>query len=95
MKWILGDNVNINDIHATAVLLPEKARILEYFQNHTSNAAYASSTVIDVTTHTDTRIPEALYNDGEYRWSATLVYLFKKYNLKLNDDFIQHVLSKS
>ena len=95
MKWILGDNVNINDIISTAVVLPEKAKILEYFQNHTSNAAYASSTIVDVTTHTDTKIPEALYNDGEYRWSATLVYLFEKYNLKLNDEFIQHVLSNS
>lgn len=95
MKWILGDNVNINDIAATAVVLPEKAKILDYFHNHASNVAYASSTVVDVTTHTDTRIPEALYNDGEFRWSATLVYLFDKYNLKLNDDFIQHVLNNA
>ena len=36
----------------------------------------------------------ASYTDGEYEWYDDWVYHFEKYNLKLNDDFIAHVLSK-
>lgn len=95
MKWILGSKVDINNIQATAILLPQKAKILSYLKNHTSNAAYASSTIIDLVTKEDTQLPEVAYNDGEYLWSSTLVYHFEKYNLKLDDDFIQHVLNNT
>lgn len=95
MKWILSSEVNINNIQATAILLPQKAKILAYFKNHTSNAAHASSTIIDLVTNQDTRLPKVAYNDGKYSWSSTLVYHFEKYNLKLDDDFIQHVLNNT
>ena len=36
----------------------------------------------------------ASYTDGEYEWYDDWIYHFEKYNLKLNDDFIAHVLSK-
>lgn len=35
------------------------------------------------------------YNDGVYVWTNEEVFLFNKYDLKLNDDFIQHILTKS
>ena len=33
------------------------------------------------------------HSDGVYQWYEDEIYHFEKYNLKLNDDFIQHVLS--
>ncbi len=29
--------------------------------------------------------------DGVYSWTSTLIYYVKRYNLKLPDDFIEHV----
>ena len=34
------------------------------------------------------------YSDGEYEWYDSEIYHFEKYNLKLNNDFIQHVLNR-
>ncbi len=34
------------------------------------------------------------YSDGEYLWDTREIYHFEKYDMKLNDDFIQHVLDK-
>lgn len=34
-------------------------------------------------------------SDGEYIWYESEIYHFEKYNLKLNDDFIEHVLKHS
>ena len=31
------------------------------------------------------------YTDGEYSWSTQGIYHFEKYNLRLNEDFIQYV----
>ena len=42
------------------------------------------------------RIPGAMFcaSDGEYEWQTEEIYYFEKYNIKLNEDFIAHVLSK-
>ena len=32
------------------------------------------------------------FSDGEYAWTSDLPYYVEKYNLKLPDDFIEHVL---
>jgi hypothetical protein len=34
-------------------------------------------------------------DDGAYYWTSEEIYHFEKYDLKLNTDFIDHVLSKS
>ena len=33
--------------------------------------------------------------DGVYSWNSALSYYVQKYNLKLNDDFINHVLNQT
>lgn len=39
--------------------------------------------------------PDHGRSDGVYRWGESLAYYVDKYNLKLPDDFVSHVLSKS
>ena len=34
-------------------------------------------------------------NDGKYAWRSDLIYYIEKYNLKLPDDFIIHVINNS
>ena len=36
-----------------------------------------------------------IIHDNKYSWTSYLIYYIEKYNLKLNDEFIQHVLSNS
>lgn len=46
---------------------------------------------------TDKQIDTQFYGmtDGTYHWSNVLIYYVDKYNIKLPDDFINHILSKS
>lgn len=34
-------------------------------------------------------------SDGTYMWYESEIYHFEKYNIKLNDDFIEYVLNRS
>jgi len=36
----------------------------------------------------------AYHCDGKYDWCTDVIYHFEKYNLKLADEFIEHVLSQ-
>lgn len=35
------------------------------------------------------------YSDGEFEWTSEITYLFKNYDLKLNDKFIEKVKALS
>lgn len=35
-----------------------------------------------------------LFNSDSWFWTNEMVYHFEKYNLKLNDDFINHILNQ-
>ena len=37
---------------------------------------------------------KVLYRDDEYEWRSEEAYLVDKYDMKVSDDFIQHVMSK-
>ena len=71
----------------------EKNDILEYLKSFSPNC-YSSALVNDILEDQETDISEVGYTDGEYIWYSSWIYHFEKYNLKLNDDFIAHVLSK-
>lgn len=53
---------------------------------------FTSMFVVDIITNTDTKKIDNGYSDGEYIWYESEIYYFEKYNLKLNDDFIKHIL---
>lgn len=48
----------------------------------------------DVFTGEPLGIEKYFINDGEYIWNSDLAYYVEKYNLKLSDEFTQHVLTK-
>ncbi len=68
-------------------------KIIEYLKN-------GSITYVTATKNVDIFTNEVLpgfrsgMTDGKYTWNSVLPYYVQKYNLKLNDDFIQHVLSQ-
>lgn len=48
----------------------------------------------DIFTNEVMNIPLNCMTDGVYAWRSDVIYYFEKYNLKLDDDFIYHVLKK-
>lgn len=74
--------------------IKEKSLILNYFSS-VSPKAYSGSKVVDAITGEKTDIFNNMFSDNEFTWTSVTVFLFKKYNLQLNEDFIQHVLSRS
>ena len=70
----------------------EKQTILEYLKNGRKGAT-AAGFATDVIT--GERIPGEFccFSDGKYGWRSDTIYYFEKYNLKLNDDFINDVLN--
>lgn len=71
--------------------IPNKNKILEYLKSF--DAEYCSAALVyDVVTGKETQTDELGFTDGEYTWYSSWIYHFEKYNLKLNDDFIEHIL---
>lgn len=33
-----------------------------------------------------------MYNDGEYAWRSDIIYYVEKYNMRLEEDFVNKVL---
>ncbi len=57
-------------------------------------SAYTSQPIIDRFTNRELDEINNAFLDGIYTWYATEIYHFEKYNLKLNDEFIEYVLNK-
>lgn len=68
-------------------------KIVQYMRSFEPEC-FSSAFVIDIVNGFDTQIDDTGFTDGEYTWYTSWIYHFEKYNLKLNDDFIAHVLSK-
>lgn len=73
---------------------PEKEAILSYLKSGSLDAI-AGSCSIDVFTGESTGIPGSVRSDGTYSWGGDLAYYVDKYNLRLPDEFVNHVLSKT
>lgn len=56
--------------------------------------AFTSLPVNDIYTNQEVLSANNAHSDGEYTWYESEIYHFEKYNLKLNDDFIEYVLDK-
>lgn len=73
--------------------IDSKDKVLAYMKSF--EPEYCSTAYVDdIVTGAETGIDELGFFDGEYTWYSHWIYHFEKYNLKLNDDFIAHVLSK-
>ena len=73
--------------------IPRKEEILAYMKRFPFSA-YTSQPVYDFFTGEETAPADNQRTDGVYIWYESWIYHFEKYNLKLNDDFVQYVLSQ-
>ncbi|MCI5555132.1 MAG: hypothetical protein MR378_09610 [Ruminococcus sp.] len=74
--------------------LAEKEIIMQYFSTHPA-VAIVSCAATDYITGKSLSESVMLFHDGTYCWTNEEVYHFEQYDLKLNDDFVEYVLSKS
>ena len=98
MKYIL--NYDIDDMSAEELKkqfmdnpISNKNEILKYMKA-LSPSIFTSAPVIDIFTDKEVKSADNGYSDGEYSWRESEIYYFEKYNLKLNNDFIEYVLEK-
>lgn len=99
MKYVTKDEISemkTNEIKScfSAESDSHKDRILSYMKNAPIVAA-TTVLVTDYITKEQLRKANNAHSDGTYQWYEDEIYHFEKYNLKLNDDFVQHVLSNS
>lgn len=73
--------------------IPDKYKVLDYLKSF-GKYAYTTQHAIDMVTGEKLDFINDLRTDGVYSWSDSEIYHFEKYNLKLNEDFIQHVLNR-
>ena len=68
-----------------------KDTILEYM--NAGNGCMASpSFITDVITGERVLRPRVTMHDGVYLWSSSLIYHVEKYNVRLPEEFVRHVL---
>ncbi len=99
MKFIRNKSVNKlteEEMKAnfSAVEIDGKQEILKYMKSFSEPFAFTSQPVIDKFTNKEIENINNAFSDGEYTWYASEIYHFEKYNLKLNADFIEHVLNR-
>lgn len=70
-----------------------KEKILNYLKNGNVHMVTASR-IVDV--FTGKKVNGELFhmNDGKYSWSSKIPYYVEKYNLRLPEEFEQHVLKQ-
>lgn len=73
--------------------IQEKNKILNYLNKY-KPSAFTSEPVFDKITGEQVYEVDNGHTDGTYQWYESDIYHLRKYNLKLNDDFIEYVLSK-
>lgn len=97
MKYILNHDIEKMSIQEFKDIctdeIHDKETVLRYLKSFHPNG-YTTAYLKDKITGVTVSEGFAGYNDGEYEWYDYWIYHFEKYNLKLNDDFIEHVLSK-
>lgn len=72
--------------------LQNKSKILNHLKAGTVTAVAAGS-AHDVLSGEVIDGELTLLTDGVYEWRSDILYYVDKYNVRLNDDFIQHVMS--
>lgn len=74
----------------------QKKMILAYFKKYSDEYTVVTRAAVDHLTGKNIASESARsYYDGVYAWTNEEVYLFEKYDLKLNGDFIDYVLNKT
>lgn len=71
--------------------ITDKNTLLDYMRK-TPETAFTSQPVYDKMTGDKVSDADNMHDDGEYYWFEEDIYHFEKYNIKLSDEFIDHVL---
>lgn len=71
--------------------ISNKNDILEYLKSGSDDGVLCSS-VFDYVISRSTGDTVHCYTDGEYFWDDREIYHFEKYNMKLDDEFVNHIL---
>jgi hypothetical protein len=71
----------------------DKSKIIQYLESFKHKASCPRA-AIDCLTKEKINDSFLIYEDDSYRWADFFIYHIKKYNIKLPDEFVQHVLSK-
>lgn len=68
-----------------------KEAILKHLRNGNVHMVTASR-VVDTFSGETTNVELVYMNDGKYSWSSKIPYYVEKYNLRLPEDFENHIL---
>ena len=86
-------NNNFYDDHLDTSSIPEKAKVVQFFNSVEPGQAVAGGFFDDLVTGETIRKPWRSYASGDYAWTSSEVYHFEKYDLELKPEFIKYVLS--
>lgn len=92
-KEIFGDEYPLLESMISSQEDSNKKTIAEYLKNG-KHIAESPARLVDFMTGEPLRMPLSMQSDGVYSWRSDIVYYYEKYNLKLNSDFIDHVLKQ-
>ncbi len=99
MKYAVSNPVrkmNASDVKSSIFPYTDNVKnALLLFMKSFEWCAFTSAPVIDRITGEKVFDADNARSDGKYQWYESDIYHLEKYNLKLNDDFIQHVLNRS
>jgi hypothetical protein len=94
-------NFRFKDIKSYKDLIPlcekmdsEKKKIIVDFFDKLKPEAYTFSNIYDYFLNKEVNFPIMGYEVADYEIDSRVIYFFKNYDLKLNDDFIEYVLNK-
>ena len=73
--------------------ISEKHIILDYLNSFEAEAVQTRS-ITDYFMNKSLSDSVECYTDGKYIWTSEDVYLFEKYDIELNRDFIEYVLNR-
>ena len=71
-----------------------KELILDYMKRIESTSA-SPAKIRDVITGQEIDLPLECKNDGVYGWRTDYMFYIEKYDLRIPDDFVKYVLSKT
>lgn len=84
--------ITIEDIRADYTE-EEKKKILSYLKCYRA-IAFTSQPVFDIFTGKQVGAADNGRSDGEYMWYESEIYHFEHYDMRLQKDFIEHVLKR-
>ena len=91
VRELTGDNSHASIKELIGKSFLEKQKILQYLKSFEADCA-AGMLLIDEITGKETSNSVMGYEDGVYYWDTREIYHFEKYDMELQDDFIEYIM---